>query len=357
MYVLCVGMYRACSTWQYEVIAHLLERHRGAVRLGYLTGEQFEELDDRDGADRAWKVLKSHEEHGRFARVLAEGRAIAVYAHRDVRDVAFSLMHKRKIDFETLVTQGMVHQVLANDRFWSGQPRSITQRYDRLIADPETGVEELAGHLGLTLKPGETAEITTEYSFQANRQRTRELGQRLQEGGVNLDDPSITQAHDRRTLLHWNHMREGRVGDWRERATPSQRAALARICGRWLDAHGYEPDNPKEIARALDAEARPRSEAIRQGLAIARGAVACKLRCLSLRYPRLARSIKPLLGIAPEAPLALPANVRLDVKIEPASPDQMKYDSVRHPSDDRRQETAVSHKNLGLPTQSPRIPE
>jgi hypothetical protein len=320
MYVFCVGMYRACSTWQYEVIAHLLEKHRGALRLGYLTGEQFEELDDLDPDDGTWKVLKSHEEHGRFARVLAEGRAITVYAHRDVRDVAFSLMHKRKLGFQTLVTQGMVHQVLANDRFWSGQPRSITQRYDRLVADPQTSVEELASHLGLTLNPGEAAEVAAEYSFQANRKRTSELGQRLKEGGINLDDPSIAQAHDGRTLLHWNHMREGRVGDWRERATPAERAALVRICGRWLDAHGYEPDNRNEIARALKAEARPWSEAIKREHAIIRGAIACKLRCLSLRYPRLARSIKPILGIAPEAPLApeapvnLPVNARLDAK-------------------------------------------
>ncbi len=329
MYVLCVGMYRACSTWQYEVIAHLLERHQGGVRLGYLTGEQFEEMDDRDGDDGTWKVLKSHEEHGRFARLLAEGRAIAVYAHRDVRDVVFSLMHKRKIDFQTLVTQGMVHQVLANDRFWSSQPRSITQRYDRLVADPTIGVEELAAHLGLSLRPGEAAEVAAEYSFQANRQRTMALGQRLQQDGVNLDDPSIAQAHDRRTLLHWNHMREGRVGDWRERATPRQRVALARICGRWLEAHGYERDDPSAIAEALKVEPRRPIEAIRWELAMARGAVACKLRCLSLRHPRLARSIKPLLGIAPEAPLAapapvdLPANVRLDDKGESPAPQRI----------------------------------
>jgi hypothetical protein len=334
MYVLCVGMYRACSTWQYEVIAHLLERHRRADRLGYLTGEQFEALDDREGDDDGWKVLKSHEEHGRFARVLAEGRAFAVYAHRDVRDVAYSLMHKRKIDFETLVMQGMVHQVLANDRFWSGQPRTIAQRYDRLVADPVTGVEELATHLGLTLEAGEAGGVASEYSFQANRLRTMELGRRLQRGGVNLDDPSTTLAHDRRTLLHWNHMREGRVGDWRERATPRQRLALARICGRWLEAHGYEPDNPSEIASALAGEPTQPLEAIRWELAMARGSLACTLRCLSLRHPRLARSIKPFLGIAPEAPLArpapiaLPTNIRLDGK-ETARPHRMGSPSIR----------------------------
>ena len=324
MYVLCVGMYRACSTWQYEVVAHLLERHRRADRLGYLTGEQFEELDDAHGDDGGWRVLKSHEEHGRFARVLQEGRAVAIYAHRDVRDVAFSLMHKRNIDFETLVTRGMVHQVLANDRFWSAQPGSLTQRYDRLVVDPIAGVEELAGHLGLTLEPDEAAEVASEYSFQANSRRAMELGRRLRRDGVDLDDPATVLAHDRRTLLHWNHMREGRVGDWRDRATPRQRLALARICGRWLEAHGYEPDEPSEIASALRAEAGSASpsEAVRWELAMARGRVACELRRLSLRHPRLARSIKPLLGIAPElplarpAPVALPANVRLDGRAE-----------------------------------------
>ncbi len=339
MYVLCVGMYRACSTWQYEVIAHLLERHRGAIRLGYLTGDQFAALDDEQEDDGTWKVLKSHEEHGRFTRVLAQGRAIAVYAHRDVRDVVFSLMHKRKIDFQTLVTQGMIHQILANDRFWSRQSRSITQRYDRLVVDPTTGVEELAAHLGLTLEPGEAARVADEYSFEANRERTRKLGQRLEQAGVDLDDPSIAQAHDRQTLLHWNHMREGRIGDWRDRATPTQRAILARICGRWLDAHDYEADDPKEIAEDLKAEPRQLLDPIHRERAILRGAIACRLRCLSLRYPRLARSIKPLLGIPSEAPVAqpaavtLPSNVRLDPRETPGtSPHRMGDVSVSQTS-------------------------
>ncbi|WP_435009002.1 sulfotransferase domain-containing protein [Tundrisphaera lichenicola] len=309
MYVFCVGMYRACSTWQYEVVAHLLERHRGGRRLGYLTGDQFEELEDRGPDDGTWKVLKSHEEHNRFALALAQGRAFGVYAHRDVRDVAYSLMHKRKLGFGSLVTQGMVHQVLANDRFWTAQPRTISQRYDRLVEDPATGVEGLAAHLGIDLEPGESARVASEYSFEANRKRTIDLGRKLEQGGVDLDDPSIAQAHDRQTLLHWNHMREGRVGDWRERATPHERAVLARTCGRWLVDHGYEPDDPGAIALARSGEPGGVLNALRRELAMARGAVACRLRCLSLRHPRLARSVKPLLGIAPEAPLAQPAPV------------------------------------------------
>ena len=128
--VLCGGMYRACSTWQYEVTAHLIEHFLGGHRLGYLTGEQYAALlgSEASGAvsppEQAsrWRVVKSHEGDRSFARALAEGRAFAVYAYRDVREVVFSLMHKRGMTFEQLLRQGMIHQILANDRFWMRAP-------------------------------------------------------------------------------------------------------------------------------------------------------------------------------------------------------------------------------------------
>src|SRR5690348_3683124 len=104
MDVLCCGMYRSCSTWQYDVVAHLLERHRGGRRLGYLTGDHYAALAAREPGG-GWRVLKSHEEHPAFARALAEGRALAVYAFRDVRDVVFSMLHKRRVGFRAFVRQ------------------------------------------------------------------------------------------------------------------------------------------------------------------------------------------------------------------------------------------------------------
>ena len=142
--VICGGMYRACSTWQYEVVAHLITHYQGGQRLGYLTGEQYAaalqpSLSTGLNAPLQagqWRVVKTHEGDRSFARALAEGRARAVYAHRDVRDVVFSLMHKRGVTFEQLLRQGMIHQILANDRFWMAQPDVLVQRYDDLVADP-----------------------------------------------------------------------------------------------------------------------------------------------------------------------------------------------------------------------------
>ncbi len=250
MYVFCVGMYRACSTWQYEIVAHLLTVHRDGRRLGYLTGDEFAERDEAEGRPSAgWKVLKSHEEHPRFRAALAEGRAVAIYAHRDLRDVVFSLMHKRRLAFEDLLSQGMIHQVLANDRYWMARPHRLVQRYEDLIADPVGGVEQLARFLGIVLDPGEARQIADEYSLNANRLRTRELGHRLRTLGLDLNDPSNAQFADRDTLLHWNHLRDGRVGSWEAEATGRQRLILARLGNRWLRARGYEPDEPERLPK------------------------------------------------------------------------------------------------------------
>jgi hypothetical protein len=300
MYVICAGMYRACSTWQYEVIAQLIEKHRGGIRLGYLTGEKFAAFDEVWADKSGWSVLKSHEGAPRFVSAIAEGRAVAVYTHRDIRDVVFSLMHKRRVAFDTLLRQGMIHQIVANDRFWSTQPGVLSQRYDALIANPELGVEQIATHLGLELAPGEAAAVAKEYSFQANRQRMLSMGHHLRAEGVDLDDPRNVQYYDTRTLLHWNHMRDGRSGNWRELATPRERAILARLCDPWLAAHGYPTDT-------LDAAATTAvAERVRQESELARAWLACALRCASLRHPRMARTVKRCLRIRSERVMARP---------------------------------------------------
>ena len=304
MDALCVGMYRACSTWQYEVVAHLLERHRGVERLGYQMGSQYDRLPEAE-ADGPWRVLKSHEEHPKFRRTLAQGRALAIYAYRDLRDVIFSMLHKRGVSFERFVGQGMIHQVLANDRFWMARPGVLVQRYEDLIAEPSRGVVELAAHLGITLVEGEADAIAERYSWQANRDRAAELRRRLRADGIDLHDPSNAQRYDDRTLLHWNHVREGKAGGWRTLATPAQRAVMGRIGGAWLIARGYETDHSwVENGGAGSKEAREiRSAGSREAL-MARGRLACTLRCASLRYPRTASTAKRLLGIPEVAPPA-----------------------------------------------------
>jgi hypothetical protein len=264
MYVFCVGMYRACSTWQYEVVCHLLEKHRGARRLGYVSGEQFGELDDK--ADDTWKVLKSHDGHPHFTRALNENRALVVYAFRDLRDVAFSLMHKFSASFdEVVVEKRFLQACIASDHYWTTQPNIVCQRYEALMFSPVDGVKALAEHLGIELTQDEAHDVAEEYSLRANLWRTIELKNRLREEGVDLNDPASAALRDEHSLLHWNHIRSGQVGGWREKATPEQLEILARVCGPWLIARSYETDQAWAMP-ALD-NLRKELEATRQKLA------------------------------------------------------------------------------------------
>ena len=303
--VICGGMYRACSTWQYEVAAHLIEQNMGGQRLGYLTGDQYSALvrsEARNATkasrqDTRWRVVKSHEGDRSFSRALAAERAIAIYAYRDVREVVFSLMHKRGMTFEQLLRQGMIHQILANDRFWMARPDVLVQRYEDLLADPTRGVIELARHLGIRLEESEAARIAALYSHESNQARTEALRRRLQEAGVDLDSVANAQICDPTTLLHWNHIRQEGSRSWRTLADPRQRWILERLCGRWLRSRGYSAETHEARRATLSV-----GDLVRGEVDLMVGGATFLVRAASLRYPRTARIIKQVLGLPAVAP-------------------------------------------------------
>jgi hypothetical protein len=298
--VICAGMYRACSTWQYEVVSHLVEHHLQGERLGYVTGENYRTMarpiprGPEQTRAMSWRVLKSHEGDRSFARGLTSGRALAVYSFRDLREVVFSLMRKRAISFQELLRQGMIHQLLANDRFWRAQPRVLLQRYEDLIDEPVTGVLQLARHLGLGVTRREATEIADEYSIASNQARVEFLRQRLHDAGIDLTDPANLQICDPTTLLHWNHLGPGRASSWRRSASPNQQALLDRVFGAWLEKHGYE-SKQGDLTTACASRAVAFLASYARDLAIGRAVFV--LRAVAGLCPRTARLIRQLSGI------------------------------------------------------------
>jgi hypothetical protein len=155
----------------------------------------------------------------------------------------------------------------------------------------------------------------------SNRARTRQLTSRLRQQGVNLGDACNTLSHDDHSLLHWNHIRDGSIGSWRDQASPEQTVLLGQICGHWLIEHGYEMDNTwmmpafqairdglrtcqAELCRAghrlanLRAELRDKCRQL-QGLEqlgpVALG-LARRFHDLSVGHPRLSGTVKQLMA-------------------------------------------------------------
>jgi len=238
MDILCSGMYRSCSTWQYNVASELVERH-GGIRLGFVDGRDYQPFPE----DRDWqlRVLKTHDRHDIFATALRTDRALALYSVRDLRDVAFSIMHKFHISFdEVIALGGLLETCLLNDFFWTSLPNVLVQRYELITEDPISAVRAIAQFIGKDIETAAAGSLATEYSLDRNRVRTDSLAQQLRNAGVDLEDPKNQLRYDPKTLLHWNHLRSGSNGAWREHATPEQKAALAQVCGEWLIQRGYE---------------------------------------------------------------------------------------------------------------------
>ncbi len=206
-------------------------------------------------------------------------------------------MHKRSLAFEDLLRQGMVHQLLVNDRFWRAQPRVLTQRYEELVADPVTAVVQLARHLGLGVTRREAAEIADEYSLESNQTRIEALRRRLENAGIDLNAPGNLQICDPVTLLHWNHLRPGGSGSWQTEFRLSQRVLLDRLCGTWLLANGYASE--LEAAALADWARHASGVGLRDDLTFAVGRLASWLRRAAGHCPRTAKRVRQLLGMAP----------------------------------------------------------
>jgi hypothetical protein len=243
MYLICAGMFRSCSTWQYEVACHLIERHRQGERLGYITGDAFVPKAEAAQSESLWAVVKSHDRHGSFTELLTQGQALALYSYRDLRDVVYSIMHKLRASFEEIVERrGLLEEAVLNDEFWTTQPRILCQRYCDIIADPVCAVEQIAAHLDIRLQDGEAVCVAAAYSLEANLQRARALKETLERQGIDLADSRNSLINDPHTLVHWNHIRTGCPGVWRFLSNLSERIRLARGGGAWLIARGYEKD-------------------------------------------------------------------------------------------------------------------
>ena len=242
-YVFCLGMYRSCSTWQYEIVGHLVETHLRGGRLGFIEGIHFDEIPDRGLPSDCLKVLKTHDVHPIFVRELEAGRALPIYSFRDLRDVVFSFMHKAALEFDELIGQGFIEKVLANDSYWRTLPGLFSQRYEDVVANDRHAVAQLTRRLGIVLSVPEIDRLANDYSWNANLKRTREVKRKAEEAGLDLGDHAHIFEHDPHTLLHWNHLREGKRKGWRELASERQREILADLCGDWLIANGYETDN------------------------------------------------------------------------------------------------------------------
>lgn len=243
MVVLCAGMFRSGSTWQYQIACEILAREpRPLICYGYQHAPHVAEILADAHGDDCNHVLKTHEVIP-SALDDTRGTVKALYSYRDLRDVVYSMAHKLHGDYRDAIDWHITEQCLEADAFWQAYPGVLLQRYEDWMGHTLPHILAIARHLEVTLSVADAEDLCVTYRLAKQKDRTIRIAEHLRAEGVDLDDRANALRNDAKSLLHWNHVREGQVGDWRDRATPAQLADLREKCGDWLIARGYETDH------------------------------------------------------------------------------------------------------------------
>ena len=243
MFIICCGMYRSASTWQYLVASELIEAAGLGTRIGFLDGTALERSEHYQAKDAKVRVVKVHEYHSVFGELIKSGNAKAIYSYRDIRDVVCSIMWKLNLQFESDSVRNMLESAVNSYYEWTGLSGVLVQRYDSMVVDPRGAVLDIAQYIGVPTDHDRVEEIVKMHSREANRKRSRRLAKTLVLEGKDLSQPENALIWDPQTLLHWNHVRPDGDASWREILGYRELLSLEPLVNHWLTDAGFEPDD------------------------------------------------------------------------------------------------------------------
>jgi hypothetical protein len=253
MVVLCAGMFRSGSTWQYQVTVELAQRSGRPFRAHGMPHQKLVPglVGDHAG-DGVLHIIKTHTPDVIIREYLDHDGVRVLFSERDFRDVVYSMMHKLNASFEVAVRQWrVVENARINEVFWTMARNKVVQSYADWMADARPFARAIAALMDIAVDDAAVEAIVKKFCLESQKRETARVADRLRRDGVNLEDRKNTFQSDPHSLLHWNHIRQGRQGHWRDLATAEEKQVLLKLCGDWLIKRGYEKDNSWAHAGAL----------------------------------------------------------------------------------------------------------
>jgi hypothetical protein len=202
--ILSAGMPRSGSTWLFNAARLLLNNAGRDVGSGWIG-------DWATLPKKMWLLLKVHD----YDPYLVENARIILYSFRDLRDALAS--SKRK--FGTEPTMAQSRHWLEADRQWR-QQASFVLRYESMLTDATSLITDLTAALQLP---------------EVDSQET--LAQIAR-----INTPNGGDAYDPETLLHPDHITDGRHGTWQDWLAPEFVRQIEEEFRDWFEENGYSVD-------------------------------------------------------------------------------------------------------------------
>lgn len=251
MLIICCGMPRSGSTWQYQITSELVEKFGSGRRIGFLPAEAFLESTYVNTPANELLVLKCHQYHPYYGQLCEGGLAKAIYGFRDIREVVLSIAWKLGKSIPETIRSDALQQAIDSYYRWTTTPNTMIQRYEVFTSQPEKAILEISTHIGLTISENDASQVSLKYSKGANQNFVDEFKDSLQTQGIELKKNQV--MYDQHSLLHWDHIRPETALKWQDLG-PEILKELSLVVQQWLIDAGLEKDNNWSISSLSSKE-------------------------------------------------------------------------------------------------------
>lgn len=211
----------------------LVETLNAGTHTRYLPATDFPILFKEYQNQPGYLVLKNHQLTEPARQLLQKQQALSLGIHRDLRDVAVSIMNKWQISFDEMMAQGFLENAIEMSAAWALLPGHLEMRYDDLVQNPAQEIIKIAHHLQLDHHAADIETIIAEHSLEKQQKKVQQIQQEKIKNHIQGD------YWDEDLLLHHNHITTGKSGAWRTVFSNAQIQQVEQRFGDWLRNHGY----------------------------------------------------------------------------------------------------------------------
>jgi len=199
-------MVRSGSTWSFNVALTLVESCDPSHKTFSLYDDNLVHLPAAARPRQSNLVVKSHvlDEFGR--QLCRSGAIRAIYTWRHPYDAIASAV--RKFGHSADHYLETIRNSLRTWSFHRSTGTACILSYEDIVGAPEAGIHSIAAYLHIDVEPARIREIADALSMKKLKKFADHIDQ-LEPSRVVRKDGKV---YDRQTLLHQNHIQDGRIG-------------------------------------------------------------------------------------------------------------------------------------------------
>jgi|SRR5579872_2235851 len=230
MVVLCDGMIRSGSTWSFNVALKLVQScwpHRKTC--GFYSDNPAVLLAAVRPRD-SHLIIKSHSLDRSAYELCRAGSIKAIYTWRDPYDVIVSATRMFGYSLDSSI--GALRNALQVWSFHRATGSACIISYESIVQTPVASVDSIADYLGMHIQPEQARQIAEAMAAERLKSYVKQIDGFERSRIVRKDG----YVYDRQTLLHQNHIRDGRIGYGAGLLDPEQLTAIGTV----LREEGFE---------------------------------------------------------------------------------------------------------------------